>query len=269
MIKKIFILCLLVVCAVLAEDISKHPKFHQTANATTIVNPYRYAVVGGGPVAFQGVTTLTDNTGSGSTSISVEAGTELLLLCETGYPPASSPTAHSYNGSSFTEIDLNTVEKPGGGGWVENQQRFWYLQDPATGSNTYTWSGGGTITHGGFLSLIRISGVDTTVGSSGIRGLLAQAQNGRTTITLAPGNATDDLIVSCWNQQVSTTVTLGNGQVFGGTSGTQTIVDSVGYNSDGVYVTTSVPTAASQDVSFLGATGSNYPSGLALSIASD
>lgn len=242
--------------ALLAHNISLH------------WSPYPPVISAGG-LTIEGTGEFTDtDTTSGSGSHTVQAGTDLLLVFFAGYgydgltPPVGAMT---YNGVSMSSYNVNTIES-GGAGWADDQHTLFYLTSPATGTNTLAWSGGGSIYDGGIFHAINLGGVDTAVGSGGIRNGQSQAQNSRTTITLSPGNNSDDLIVAQWSQQESTATT---GQTYGGTSGTQTVRESEGANGDAAFLTTSVPTGASQNVTFLGVAGSKWPSGVAVSIAGE
>lgn len=207
------------------------------------------------------VTTSTGTTAARTFSHTVPSGTNLLIVFLQGWivGESSPPSSITWNGTNLTRITLSS-----GSFWHE-QHGLWYLANPtATTANIVISGGDSTIEDGGIVAAVNLSGVNTSVGTSGIRALSLSGSDPRATITLSPTTSSNDLIVSYWSQQSSTATT---GQTYGGTSGTQTVLASVGYNVDAVFLTSSTPTGTGQNVTFLGNSASNYPSGLAVSIA--
>jgi hypothetical protein len=195
----------------------------------------------------------------------VPSGTNLLVVVLQGWvtgesapPHGDSPSNITWNGTALTRIALS-------GGWGKEQHGIWYLVSPAATTANIVVSGGDpTLLDGGVVKALNFSSVDTTVGTSGIRSVVNTQADSRTTITLSPTTSANDLIVADWSQQSSTVTT---GQTYGGTSGTQTVRHSIGYNYDAVFLTTSQPTASGQTVTFFPESAGNYPSGLVFSIA--
>jgi hypothetical protein len=171
------------------------------------------------------------------------------------------PTSITWNGAGLTRIALSHY-------WSDNQHGLWYLVNPTPGTNgTISISGGDpVIDDGGIIAVINLSGVDTGVGASGIRSSETDEEGDGVTVTLSPTTTANDLIISIWSQQESTSTT---GQTYGGTSGTQSVKNGTGFNGDAAFVTTSQPTASGQNVTFLEAASSGYPSGLAISVAGE
>lgn len=207
------------------------------------------------------VTTSTGAAAARTFSHTVPSGTNLLIVFLQGWVvgESSPPSSITWNGTNLTRITLSSEEF-----WHE-QHGLWYLANPtATTANIVISGGDSTIEDGGIFAAVNLSGVDTSVGTSGIRALSLSGSYSRATITLSPTTSSNDLIVSCWSQQSSTSTT---GQTYGGTSGSQSVFASVGYNVDAIFLTSSTPTGTGQNVTFLETSAGNYPSGLAVSIA--
>jgi hypothetical protein len=213
------------------------------------------------------LTVITDSSlNSASGTHTVPSGTQLLLVFlqgwvvgETSGSDGGPPTSITWNGEALTRITLPTA-------WGNSQHGLWYRANPTAGSGgTIAISGGdSTVSDGGIIHVCNLSGVDLTVGTSGIRSYVDTQADSRTTITLSPTTTATDLIIAQWSQQGSTTTT---GQTYGGTSGTQSVKNGTGFNIDAAFLTTSQPTNSGQSVTFLPATGGSYPSGVAVSIA--
>lgn len=211
------------------------------------------------------VTTSTGTAAARTFSHTVPSGTSLLIVLLQGWVVGETttdggpPSTITWNGASLTRI------APGAGSWWHSQHGLWYLANPTAATANIVVSGGdSSIDDGGVITAVNLSGVDTAVGTSGIRATAISGSAARATITLSPTTSANDLVISCFSQQSDTSTT---GQTYGGTSGTQSVLSSVGYRFDAVFLTTSAPTASGQNVTFLGSAASSYPSGLAISIA--
>ena len=207
------------------------------------------------------VTTSTGTAAARTFSHTVPSGTNLLIVFLQGWIVGESnpPSSITFNGTNLTRITLSS------GSFWHQQQGLWYLVNPtATTANIVISGGYSPLDDGGIFTAVNLSGVDTSVGTSGIRATSLSGSDARATVALSPTTSSNDLIVSYWSQQSSTSTT---GQTYGGTSGTQSILASIGYNLDAVFLTSSTPTGAGQTVTFLENSTSNYPSGLAVSIA--
>lgn len=210
---------------------------------------------------------ITDNSlDAASGTHTVPSGTSLLLVFLAGWVVGEAvaedgdpPTSITWNGASLTRITLS-------GGWGKSQQGLWYKVNPTAGtSGTISISGGDSdLFDGGIIHCVNLSGVDTAIGTSGIRNVVNTQADSRTTISLSPTTTADDLIIAQWNQQASTTTT---GQTYGGTSGTQTVRSSSGFNGDAAFLTTSEPSGSSKTVTFLPEPRGSVPSGCAVSVA--
>ncbi|OGF27175.1 hypothetical protein A2303_06340 [Candidatus Falkowbacteria bacterium RIFOXYB2_FULL_47_14] len=193
----------------------------------------------------------------------VPAGTDLLVLFMQGWEVgAGCPPSTTYNGDTLTNFPLTA------GDWGDSQQAVWYRLNPDVGANqTIAIDGGCSLNDGGIVQAINISGVDTTVGTNGIRDIDDNFSNSDATITLSPTTALNDLIIAQWSCQGGGLTT---GHTYGGTSGTQNEEDATAYNDDAAMLMTSEPTGSGQTVTFNeNDSGNGYPSGVAISVAGE
>lgn len=218
------------------------------------------------------ITVITDSSlNSASGSHTVPSGTDLLVVMLQGWvtgetdadggPPSSMVWNNGSGNQNLTRISLSSFTS-----WGYSQHGLWYLESPNPGiGGTITISGGdSTVSDGGIIHILNLSGVDTSIGTSGIRSIDNTFSNSNATLTLAPTTTATDLILAQWSQQTSTSTA---GQTYGGTSGTQVIEDGTGFNSDAAFLTTSQPTGSGQNITFLENGSGTLPSGTALSIA--
>ena len=162
-----------------------------------------------------------DTTGGASFSHTVDSGTNLLVVAIMGYTSSGTPitarfTAFTWTKSgesaqNFTAIPGDAID--GGGNWSDAQLAYYILPNPNVGAGTIaSTSGIGIWSEGIQYYAFNLSGVDLTVGTSGVRASGSNSLGSGTTISETLTTVAGDLVLAWLYQGGDTSVTVQAGQ---------------------------------------------------------
>ncbi len=197
------------------------------------------------PSVVGSIVEINSNDSSGSQSVTVPSGAALCLLFAGYWANADGRdlTSASLGGAGFTKVDGYT-------GTSYQQSTAWYVSNPASGLQTFSWLWNGSLSDGAVIALVFLQDVDT---SSPIRG---SGNSAGYTLATTSAFSTDenDLCICGVSSYGSVDAGVGSGQT--------EIFDSDSFSGQYLAIGTKAGTAGTATMSGAGTS----PSAVAMSV---